>query len=1283
MLNKIIKRISKFLIIFLVIFGVMFSNIPFYVLFGVIDGYVKTANIVDRAWRLSQNDNVVDKFASYRNLLEKIKVYEAQAAINFVGGATASGTNTAYNMSLTALTGGIASSPTEGDIVIAINVIVNTTNGNPGVGTAGYTELVDMYRGDSYDTNLSVSYKIMGASPDTTVSCNPSNSGTRASDCVAMVFRGIDSTTPIDVTTTTASSGNSEDVNCPAITPVTPGAIVLCTGSAAGASVDATPIAPSGYTGTYIQTDPGSSGAAVASYKAWSGSGAEDPAPYVMDLGTASANSWAAATLALRPKNDPPTLTVTQPDGTGDTVTVGDPYNITYDLADTDNVVTAAMYYDDTTDFTGTAITGACATAAEGAGATCSWDTTGMTPGTYYVYGITNDGVNPQVRDYSPGVITINALANSLTVSTSGTQAATLNSGDSNQHIGGASTAAFTLQMSSAAVNVNSMKLTEQGIITLSDLTNQKLYYESASTCTYNGIESNVTATSTGETVTFSLTSVQAPTAPNYLCLYFVFNLDAANAVGGETIEIEITNPSTDVVIASGNNTDAAAKQLSGTTTVLPKITGYTNLTESGLNYSGGCSNCGARIGGGAGFKQTAIMTGAGFGTVIDGSQANCAAGAGKGCVKIGTHTIADGNIANTDWTPTQITFSTDSSVAGDTDSDWGTVFGGTGADGLSVTAGGQANASAGNLNFYVFPQITSITQPVGFPGDSAREYDPVDADGVITINGTRFGTAQTGGWVRILGCDATTCLSPTGSATTTIWSNTAIDVQIPTVISDNFSTGTIAIQQGAGGNSKQHTYGGTFRVLPRITGFTPGSAAEGAAVTINGNHFCQSGTCPTGSVGTDADLVNAPAFTANDRVTFTSGVAANYWGTGGWTDTAVNTQVPTGASTGNVTLKSNGYDSNGKSFTVLVPTPNTPANLKQSRNVGFSNLIATGGVASSTPVYFSMDTSSGVTGGTMYMQTEIRPTTGGNSTFSSTSTCSSIACTGSAYCFEGSGLAYSGGSITATSSTTAADEFYHWQTRARYNKSGTDYCSAWQCYPDSGCNSEVVTDLEIDTVAPVISGIGSTPSTNGAAITWNTNELATTQLEYGTDPGLIGSTFTLLNPTLELAPHSTTTLSNLNCGTTYYYRARSKDDGELEGVSSILNFATVSCATLQPSKTASFYVTSQTAIVTNAFPLNAPFSVILPENATTTKSAFMEITGVYVAGAAPKDITVQVNSQPSKTYVVPASSTSHFRIMYPVSPLNTANTLYVTPQTNTTVYISSAKIIVTYAYTP
>ena len=119
--------------------------------------------------------------------------------------------------------------------------------------------------------------------------------------------------------------------------------------------------------------------------------------------------------------NQSPTLSISEPNGTSDTVIAGNSYDITYSLADTDNVVTAAFYYDsNNTGLDGTAITGSCATAAEGTNATCSWNTTGMTPGSYYVYGTTNDGVNGQVSAYSPGQITISAAIISVSISTDG-----------------------------------------------------------------------------------------------------------------------------------------------------------------------------------------------------------------------------------------------------------------------------------------------------------------------------------------------------------------------------------------------------------------------------------------------------------------------------------------------------------------------------------------------------------------------------------------------------------------------------------------------------------------------------------------------------------------------------------------------------------------------------------------------------------------------------------------------------------------------------------------------
>src|SRR3989344_7222602 len=118
MLKKIIK-IFRNSFLFLVIFSVSFSNVPFYVLTKVIDSYVAVHNVVDKAWYLSQNDNVVDKFTSYRHFAEKARIYEAYAAtLQYVGGAEASGNSAAYNASLTSLTGGSGGAVLAGDLVI-------------------------------------------------------------------------------------------------------------------------------------------------------------------------------------------------------------------------------------------------------------------------------------------------------------------------------------------------------------------------------------------------------------------------------------------------------------------------------------------------------------------------------------------------------------------------------------------------------------------------------------------------------------------------------------------------------------------------------------------------------------------------------------------------------------------------------------------------------------------------------------------------------------------------------------------------------------------------------------------------------------------------------------------------------------------------------------------------------------------------------------------------------------------------------------------------------------
>jgi len=86
----------------------------------------------------------------------------AGESLQFVGMATAtrSGATGAWSVSLESLTGGIASAPAVGDVIIVCYGIASPANDTLGVNTAGYTELVELHSDDSTDTNLSLNWKI-------------------------------------------------------------------------------------------------------------------------------------------------------------------------------------------------------------------------------------------------------------------------------------------------------------------------------------------------------------------------------------------------------------------------------------------------------------------------------------------------------------------------------------------------------------------------------------------------------------------------------------------------------------------------------------------------------------------------------------------------------------------------------------------------------------------------------------------------------------------------------------------------------------------------------------------------------------------------------------------------------------------------------------------------------------------------------------------------------------------------------------------------------------------
>ena len=109
---------------------------------------------------------------------------------------------------------------------------------------------------------------------------------------------------------------------------------------------------------------------------------------------------------------------------------------------------------------------------------------------------------------------------------------------------------------------------------------------------------------------------------------------------------------------------------------------------------------------------------------------------------------------------------------------------------------------------------------------------------------------------------------------------------------------------------------------------------------------------------------------------------------------------------------------------------------------------------------------------------------------------------------------------------------------------------------PVFGTEKSFTTSSLPDTTGPVISSVNSSSITvSGATITWSTNELATSQVEYGLTEEY-GSTTTL--DATKGNSHSVE-MTDLKAGKTYHYRVISKDAANNEKVSDDFTFTTAS----------------------------------------------------------------------------------------------------------------------------
>lgn len=248
-------------------------------------------------------------------------------AISYVGGVEggrAGSTSTTTQSLSGTLTGGSDSSPSAGDLVVVFCAVGDDSTTTPssltisGNNNGAYTALAFQVNIDvTYESTSQVSYKIQGGTVDTSLTIPSSANARNAQRWIVHVFRGVDSTTPLDVTSTYADGSGTGRPDPAAITPSRTGAWI-CAFYASAAATGAAYTAPTDFATNWLgntQADTADVMTGGGYYTGWT-SGSYNPAAISAGGTTGANNSWTATTIALRPYNVSPTVALNSPSDT-------------------------------------------------------------------------------------------------------------------------------------------------------------------------------------------------------------------------------------------------------------------------------------------------------------------------------------------------------------------------------------------------------------------------------------------------------------------------------------------------------------------------------------------------------------------------------------------------------------------------------------------------------------------------------------------------------------------------------------------------------------------------------------------------------------------------------------------------------------------------------------------------------------------------------------------------------------------------------------------------------
>lgn len=181
----------------------------------------------------------------------------------------------------------------QNDLVIVSTGWTDTT-GTPGA--TGYTQSTSVSKTGNVTVKHYVGYKVMGATPDSSITLTASPSGAAGTNSIAYAWRRINSTTPLDTSSTWATGTYPDSVNSPAITH-SGNCIILSIGFLGHTGSGTISGAPSGMSNFVVQSNSTllSYNALASAYVAGS---PYDPAAFTTGFG--GNETWIAVTMALK-----------------------------------------------------------------------------------------------------------------------------------------------------------------------------------------------------------------------------------------------------------------------------------------------------------------------------------------------------------------------------------------------------------------------------------------------------------------------------------------------------------------------------------------------------------------------------------------------------------------------------------------------------------------------------------------------------------------------------------------------------------------------------------------------------------------------------------------------------------------------------------------------------------------------------------------------------------------------------------------------------------------------